>query len=595
MTVCQTFSVAMIFALGCGGSSASRQPARRPAPTPADLVLLGGQILTVDPDRPRASALAVVGDRIAAVGDDDEIRPLIGPATRVVELGGRGVTPGLVDGHCHLYGLGLALDIISVRDAASEADAVAAVAAAATRRPDDDWLVGRGWDQNLWTPAAYPSRASLDAAIADRPVVLRRIDGHAIWVNSAALARAGITRDTPEPAGGRILRDAAGEPTGILVDNAIDLVEGRIPAPAPALLRRRIEAAAQAAIATGLTGVHEMGIDDATAAAYRELAAAGRLPLRVYAFAQGSPATVEALASRPIEPDDGTAHFAMRGIKLYADGALGSRGAALLAPYRDDPGNQGNWVASPDELARAAMVVADHGWQLGVHAIGDAANRAVLDAYQKVVERLASRASGSSRLSSPRGALPPELDLRFRIEHAQVLAPSDLPRFARLHVLAAMQPTHATSDMGWAEARLGPERMAGAYAWRSLLDSGARIVGGSDFPVEEVSPLLGLYAAVTRQDRDGQPPGGWYPEQRMTLDEAVSAFTIAPAYAAFVETSRGRLRAGYVADITVYDQALVGDESLLRTGIDLTIVGGRVVFERHSEAGPSAGEIENNE
>ncbi|MCA9679014.1 MAG: amidohydrolase [Myxococcales bacterium] len=444
------------------------------------------------------------------------------------------------------------------------------VAAAAAGRAPGEWVQGRGWDQNLWG-GEFPTRATLDAVAPDRPVSLRRIDGHALWANSAALALAGITRDTPDPAGGRILRDADGEPTGVLTDNAMDLVEGQVPAATDAVLERRIRAAGAYAVARGLTGVHDMGLDDATLAVYRRLAAAGELPLRVNAYVAGDPEVAKALRDRPRETGDGTEWFAVRGVKFYADGALGSRGAALRADYDDDPGRRGTWVTEPAALHQAIADAVAAGWQVAVHAIGDAAIHEVLDAYQ---DAEAGR----------------DDDLRLRVEHVQVIAPDDVPRFAALHVLAAMQPTHATSDMPWAEARVGAERIRGAYAWRTLLDAGATIVGGSDFPVEEVSPLLGLYAAVTRQDHDGNPPGGWYPGQRMTLEEAIRAFTVAPAYAAFAEGARGRLRVGMQADVTVLDRAIdeAQPRTLLDAAVELTVVGGRVVYDR-AAVGPEDG------
>jgi predicted amidohydrolase YtcJ len=526
-------------------------------------VLLGGDLMTMDPAHPRAQALAIRGGTLAAVGSDAEVEPLIGARTRVVRLDGRGVTPGLVDAHCHLYGLGGALDSVNLKGAASPDQAAARVAEAATARAADEWVTGRGWDQNLWTPAEFPGHATLDRAVPDHPVAVRRVDGHAVWLNARALALAGITRATADPPGGSIVRDAAGEPTGVLVDNAMDLVDKVIPEPPAAVRERRILAAAKAAVAAGITGVHEMGIDDATVAVYRDLAARDALPLRVYAFRAGDLKTLQAIDRGP-EP--GTPMFTARGFKLFADGALGSRGASLLAPYDDLPAGaehrQGLWVTEPADLARATELAVAHGWQVAVHAIGDAGVRATLDAFA---------AAEKAR---------PGADLRLRVEHAQVIHADDLPRFAALGVVASMQPTHATSDMGWAEARIGAQRIRGAYAWRSILASGAHLAYGSDFPVEEVSPLGGLYAAVTRQDAGGRPAGGWYPEQRLTLEEAVRAFTAGAAYASFTEDSRGQLRAGYAADVTVYDRPLAGDASLLRTRVAMTIVGGRVVFEQ---------------
>jgi hypothetical protein len=529
----------------------------------ADLVLVGGAIMTMDAQRPRVTAVAVRGERIVAVGGDADMRAWVGPETRVIQLRGRSVTPGLTDTHAHLSGLGADLESVSLRGAASPREAAARAAGAASKLPAGEWLEGRGWDQNLWPDKKFPTRDVLDQAVGDRPAALRRIDGHALWVSSKALELARIDRSTPDPKGGRILRDASGNATGVLIDAATDLVEAVIPAPTPAARVRRITAAARAAIAVGLTCVHEMGIDDATVDVYRNLADEGRLPLRIYAFLSGNPAVAETLARRVAEVDrDGTQRFVLRGVKFYADGALGSRGARLLAPYSDDPKNEGLWITTPEELRRAVEVTVASGWQPAIHAIGDAGVRAVLDAYQ------AARAAR------------PGADLRLRVEHAQVVAPDDLPRFAKLGVIASMQPTHATSDMPWAEARVGPERIRGAYAWRKLLASGARLAFGSDFPVEEVSPLLGIYAAVTRQDGRGQPAGGWLPDQRVSLEEAVRGFTAGAAYAGFADRERGVVKEGMVADLTVFDRALRGDRSLLETGVDYTIVGGEVVFER---------------
>ncbi len=546
-----------MLAAACGGHAAA------PSSSRADLVLIGGDVRTMDPAHPHASALAIRGERIAAVGGDDELRAMIGPHTRVIELHGRSVTPGLVDAHAHLYELGQALDEVDVRGLASAADVAARVGAAAGSRAAGEWLLGRGWDQNLWTPKEFPTRAVLDAAVGDRPVVIERVDGHAMWLSSAALRAARIDRTTADPPGGKIVRDAAGDPTGVLVDNAGLLITAAMPVDPADVIERRIRAASAVVIADGLTSVHEMGIEDGVAAVYRTLAASGALPLRVYAYKLGVPAKSAALRDEHPEIAPADARFAMRGVKFYVDGALGSRGARLAADYSDDPGNRGLWVTPPDVLTRAIDDAVAGGWQVAVHAIGDAGNHAVLDAAE-------------AALAAHPG------DRRLRVEHCQVLLPDDVPRFAALHVIASMQPTHATSDMPWAEARVGAARIQGAYAWRSILASGATLVAGSDFPVEEPSPLLGLYAAVTRQDRSGNPAGGWYPAQRMTLDEALRAFTAAPAYAAFAERDRGRLAAGMLADVTVFDRALEASAALLDTHADLTIVGGEIVFEREA-------------
>jgi hypothetical protein len=559
----------LLVACARGGGAEGRPPVARPGPKragaasrPATLVLRGGVVLTMDAARPRASALAIAGDRLVAVGSDAEVAPFIGADTRVVELAGRAVTPGLVDAHAHLVGLGATLRRVDLRDSRSEAEASERVARAARQLPPHAWVVGRGWDHTTWPAQRFPGRGSLDAAVGARPALLYRVDGHAAWVNGAALARAGISAATADPPGGRILRDARGQPTGVLIDAAVALVERRLPEPTTAEIEQRILSAAAVAVSHGLTGVHEMGIDERTAGVYRQLAAAGRLPLRVYAFLEGDAQIAVTLAHRqPQIAPGGTGWFELRGVKMYADGALGSRGARLLAPYSDEDDHRGLWVQPPEVIERTALAAAASGWQLAVHAIGDAANRAVLDAFETAMVRHPG-------------------DHRFRIEHAQVIARDDFPRFARLGVIASVQPTHATSDMDWAEARLGAQRVVGAYAWRTLLASGARLAAGSDFPVERVSPLEGIYAAVTRMDRRGRPVGGWMPVQRLTLDEALAAFTVAPAHAAFAERDRGTLAVGRVADLTVLDRPLVPERSLLATQVELTIVGGKIVFRR---------------
>ncbi len=531
----------------CGATAVPR------ASQPADLVLEGGDVRTMDPAHPHATAVAVRGDQIVAVGDD--LHAWIGRGTRVVELHGATVTPGLVDAHCHLYELGTNLEAVDLRGAASEQEAVARVAAAAKTREASEWLVGRGWDQNRWPGQQFPAHASLDAAIADRPVMLERVDGHAIWVNARALAAAAITHDTPDPPGGKIVRDARGEPTGVLVDNATDLVWAKLPASSDDVRERRILAAAKLAIAAGLTGIHEMGIPPEVARVYERLVDRHELPLRVYAFVRGDAAHPDAIG----KPWPAHGRFEMRGVKFFADGALGSRGARLYAPYDDDAKNVGLWVTEPEALKRAVGAAFATGWQVAIHAIGDAGIGSVLDAYE------------AAERDHPG-------DTRPRVEHLQVLADKDLPRVIATHAIASMQPTHATSDMPWAEARIGKQRILGAYAWRTMLDHHVPLAFGSDFPVEEVSPLLGMYAAITRQDAAGNPPQGWYPAQRMTLDEAIAAFTRGAAYAGFAEATRGTLAVGKDADLTVFDRPLAADRSLLETRVQMTVVGGEIVY-----------------
>jgi predicted amidohydrolase YtcJ len=545
--------VAAVALAGCAG-------AVRPGDaSPADLVLLGGTILTMDPAAPTARAVAIRGGRIVAVGDDATARAWIGRDTKVIELGGRGVTPGLVDAHVHIHGLGEALEALDLRGE-TEAAIAAKVAAAAAAGGAEPWIVGRGWDQNLWPGQAFPTAATLDRAAPGRPVALERVDGHALWVSSAALAAAGIDERTRDPDGGKLERDGRGRPTGVLIDNAMLLVTEQMPEPTAAVRTRRILRGAEAAIAAGLTGVHEMGIDDATVDAYRALADQGRLPIRVTAYLEGTPAAAEALRDRIADVDRaGDAPFALVGMKLFADGALGSRGARLLAPYADAPGQLGLWVTEPATLTRAVEAATTAGWQVAVHAIGDAGVRATLDAF----------AAGAALRK----------DARPRVEHTQVIAAEDVPRMKAIGAIASMQPVHATSDMPWAEARLGPERLAGAYAWRTILDAGIPLALGSDAPVERISVLGALWAATTRQDLEGRPPGGWTPSEKLTLEEALAGFTTGAAYAVHAERVRGRIAVGQVADLTVYDRPLEAAR-LRETRIDRTIVGGRVVFER---------------
>ncbi|NVB85264.1 MAG: amidohydrolase, partial [Kofleriaceae bacterium] len=522
-------------AIGCGGPRSTESA--RPQ-VEADLVLVNGDIFTPEGHR---TTLAIAGDRIIA-GEPPA------KAKRTIDLGGKSVVIGLTDAHCHLYGLGTDLENVSVRGLDSEAAVAKVVDDAAAKRSPNEWLVGRGWDQNRWPGQQFPTKATLDAVVNDRPVLLERVDGHAYWVNSNALAAARITKDTKDPPGGKIVRDASGEPTGVLVDNATLLVDKAMPVASPEVRERRILAAAKMAVGLGFTGVHEMGIEDATVEVYEKLADDKRLPLRVTAYLSGSSVDPESLRTREPIAADGT-RFAMPGVKFFADGALGSRGARLYEDYDDDKGNRGLWVTEPAKLTASVDAAVAGGWQTAIHAIGDAGIGAVLDAY----EAAEKKHPGEHRL---------------RIEHTQVIAAKDVPRMVATHAIASMQPTHATSDMPWAEARVGKARIAGAYAWRTMLDQKIPLAFGSDFPVEEVSPLLGLHAAVNRTDTKGQPAGGWYPDQKMTLDEAVAAFTTGAAYAAFAEGTYGQR-----ADITIFDGKLEPATILERKAI-MTIVGG---------------------
>jgi len=509
-----------------------------------------------------AMAISEEGE-IVALGDNE---PMIRtfPEARRVDLGGKLVLPGLIDSHGHLAGLALSYTRANLAGTKSKAEVMNRLHEFETTLAEDAWLLGRGWDQNDWPEQEFPSRQDLDGEFPDRPVWLRRIDGHAAWGNSAALAQA--DRDLSgdwQPEGGVIRRDENGQPTGVFIDGAMSLVDSAVPAISREVLSSALDQASQTLNALGLTGVHDPGIDRATVELYLEKIREGKFPLRVYAMADGMNETMAWLCKNgPI--DDPSGRLVMRSVKLYADGALGSRGAALLEDYSDDPGNRGLLFASQQQMEANIRRVMACGLQTGVHAIGDAGNRQALDAYEKLI------------------ADYPENPGRHRIEHAQVLDPADIQRFARMGVIAAMQTTHATSDMYWAVDRLGGERSRGAYAWRSLLDSGAALAFGSDFPVEEVNPMLGIYAAVTRQDTQGWPEGGWYPEQSVSREEAIRAFTLDAAFAAFMEDEIGSLEVGKRADFIVLDRDImeIPESEIFQIVVEQTWLDGKQIFAR---------------
>ncbi len=533
------------------------------------LFLRGGRILTAadaPPARRWADALLVVDGRVAAIGSEREVRREIGrlglaPAER--DLNGAFAMPGLIDAHGHVAGLGQSLRRLRFFGTTSAEQIAGMVAEAAANRPVGEWILGRGWDQNDWAVKQFPTRALLDSVAPEHPVWLRRVDGHAGWANSRALALAGMTRDTPDPSGGRIERGPTGEPTGVFVDNAMSLVNAAIPPLTAEQKAHDIESALRACARLGLTCVQDAGVDADELETYRKLEASNALAIRVAAMLSSDAVLHGAALAAPREPGASGA-FRVFGVKAYADGALGSRGAALLEPYADDPGNRGLLVTSPDTLELLARMSLRAGLPLCVHAIGDRGNRGALEAFE--------RAAGGA--ASLRGK-------RFRIEHAQVVALEDIPRFARTGVIASMQPTHCTSDMPWAPDRLGAERLHGAYAWRRMLGAGVRLALGSDFPVEDANPLLGVHAAVTTQDLDGQPPKGYRSSERLTIWEALRGFTSDAAYAASMEREVGRLAPGYCADLAVFDRDLtsIPFEAIAKASCVLTMVNGQVVWD----------------
>jgi predicted amidohydrolase YtcJ len=528
-----------------------------------DSILTGGVVWTFDPERPEATAVAIRGGRIAAVGDDDAILALARRETRRVDLGGAFVLPGLVDAHGHVRCLGERLSGLDLRGLASpEAIADRVRARVAAGPAAGAWISGGGWDQNLWPGAAFPTHEPLTAVAPHVPVYLRRVDHHAGWANRAALAAAGIDRDSADPPGGRIERDARGEPTGVVIDHAMGLLEAARPRPARADLKEWIRTALRRLAAVGLTGVHDAGVPAEEVAAYRELADEEVLPLHVYLMWDGTKA-------EPIEPlvaeepfVDYRGRLSLRAVKLMVDGALGSRGAVLFEDYHDACGQRGLFVTEPAELERRAALALRRGYQVAVHAIGDRGVSEVIDALERAL------------VAAPAG------DARPRIEHLQCVRRADLDRARRLGVIASMQPSHATSDMRWAEERVGAERGRGLYAWRWVLEAGLPLAAGSDFPIDPEAPLAGLHAAVTRRDGKGHPEGGWHPGQRLALEEAVRAYTGGAAYAAFEERDRGRVAPGYRADLTVLSEDLrsIPPQRIHEVEVRGTIVGGRSIY-----------------
>ena len=525
-------------------------------PTLARTVVVNANGLTLDDSGVvRRFATLVVGDdgRVVATLAAG-VTPSAGTQ---VDVHGATVMPGLIDAHGHVMELGFAALSVDLTGTTSLADALTRVKAYAAAHPQARWIVGGGWNQEIWRLGRFPTAVELDAAVGDRPVYLARVDGHAGWTNSAGISAAGITAATPDPAGGRIERGPGGAPEGVFVDAAKELVARHLPPPTPAEADAALTKALAIMASVGLTGVADMGTDADTWARYRAFDAGHRLTARITAMASG----IETLRTLGTPVGwAGDERLSLPGVKLYADGALGSRGAWLKADYSDAPGNRGLRFHSDAELAAMVDEATAKGFQVSVHAIGDAANAQVLDAFARVPAATRAR-------------------LRLRIEHAQIVDPADLPRFAKLGVIASMQPAHATSDKNMAGARLGDARLAGAYAWRTLLAGGARFAGGSDFPVEAPNPFFGLYSAVTRQDHDGAPPGGWLPAERLTREQALAAFTTGAAYAGHAETRVGTLTPGKWADFIVVDRDPLTSPAagLWATKVLATWVGGKKV------------------
>ncbi|GAB4143869.1 MAG: amidohydrolase [Planctomycetota bacterium] len=516
---------------------------------PQDLELRGVHIHTGTKDAWPGS-LAVGAGRILPPGSEAP------RGAAVLDLGGAHVFPGLQDAHGHLFGLGTAMVEVDLVGTRSFEEVIEKVAAEAARRPPGQWILGRGWDQNDWADKAMPHHAELSAETPDHLVWLVRIDGHAALCNQRALLAAGITRDTEAPSGGEILRDEDGEPTGVLVDRAMALVN--LPDPDLDEVHRRFLAAQRRCLELGITCVHDAGESWRRVEDLRILAKLGKWKLRTYVMLSAD--QEDAIRRGPWRSEDG--RIVVRAVKAYADGALGSYGAALLAPYADRRGYRGLMTMPRAGIARLAQLCADHGMQLCVHAIGDAANRAVLDAFEE------------TRFPGVREAA------RFRIEHCQVVSPADLPRFAELSVIPSMQPSHLTSDMPWAPTRLGPERVRTSYAFRTLFDMGLEVAFGSDFPVESADPRKGIYAAVTTMAESGGPAGGYRPDQKLDRERALRGFTRNAARAMFAEDDLGTIEPGKIADLTVFDRDILTcpKDEIPRARVLMTIIGGEIAY-----------------
>jgi predicted amidohydrolase YtcJ len=507
-------------------------------------------------------AIAIQNGKVLEIGTELDLLAAYPKAT-LIDAQGKTMIPGLIDAHAHVMGLGESILNVNVMGIRTLDETLQKVRDYANEYTDLAWIQGRGWNQVLWPQNAFPTAQDLDSVVSDRPVWLARVDGHAGWANSAAMQLAGITRDTPDPDGGAIIKDANGEPTGVLIDKAMDLVEAQIPSPTIDEYRLALEASLEEMRSVGLTGVHDAGTGITAFQLMKELADKGKLTTRIYGMISGAGDVFDELSKNG--PIEGYANdrLYLRSVKLYSDGALGSRGAAMIEPYSDDPGNFGLLFNTEQEFTSMIDKVVAKGFQAGIHAIGDNGNRVILNSFENVRNAYGDKG------------------LRHRIEHSQIVNMDDIPRFKELDIIASMQPVHATSDMNMAEDRVGPVRILGGYAWRTFLDQGTVIAAGSDFPVELSNPFHGLYSAVTRQNHDGMPVGGWYPNQKISREEALHGFTLGAAYAGHMEKVVGSLEPGKWADFLFIDRDYftIPDSEIWQIQVLETWVAGEPVFK----------------
>ena len=530
-----------------------------------DLIFLNGNIYTVDERQPHAEAVAVRKDRIAFVGAIDDARKLANEKTRLIDLHGATVVPGLTDSHCHIFGIGQREMNLNLEGATTREDFLDKVKARVSRTESGKWITGRGWIETFWKPPTFPTCEELDRIAPDNPVFLERADGHASVANSRALEMAGITRETSNPFGGEISKDNNGKPTGMLLDNAQDLVQSKIPNFTEAELEQALRIGVEREIKLGWCEIQNAGSELGEQAIIRRAFEKNQIKLRIYNAVYGPSAAANTLLKNGPTLNAFDHRFNQRTIKVIFDGALGSRGAALLAPYSDKPDTSGYLTQKPEELAPMFEEALRRGIQVETHAIGDRANRLILDLYEKAFT-----------------AVPPNerkiREPRWRVEYAQNLTAQDLPRFAKLGVIASMQPSHAISDLFFGPSRLGLERLAGAYPWNSLLKSGAIISGGSDAPVERGEPMIEFYAAVARKSIKGESGPGWHPEQAVSRQNALKMFTLWPAYAAFEENDKGSIAVGKLADFTVLSDDImkIPEPEILKTRCIMTVIGGEI-------------------
>lgn len=536
---------------------------------PADLLFKNGNIYTVNDARPKAEAVAIQADRIVFVGSNGEAQKYVARNTRVIDLGGRTMVPGMTDAHHHLSGVGFREMTLNLEGINNLEDFLVKVKERVVQKKPGEWVTGRGWIETFWTPPVFPTRWDLDKVAPDNPVFLDRADGHGAVANSAALKIAGVDKSTPSPFGGEISRDKqSGEPNGMLLDAAQDLVQRHIPGTTAAEAERAIILGVNRDVALGWTQVQDPGGSYAEVALMEKLYEEGKIKLRIYKALSAPGREADRLLSEgPIVGKYGN-HLTVRALKLYADGSLGSRSAALLQPYSDKPDTSGFLTIKEEALQPVLQEALRKGIQIETHAIGDRGNRFILDQYEKAMNAVPK---AQWKIKEP----------RWRVEHSQIVNPADIPRFAKLGIIPSMQASHAIGDLHFAPSRLGIARLSGAYAWQSFIKSGSIIPGGSDAPVERGEPMIEFYAAVARKDLKGFSGEGWHPEEAVSREQALRMFTVWPAYAAFEEKLRGSIEPGKLADFTVLsgDIMKIPEAEILKTRCVITVIGGVIVYE----------------